>query len=133
MEPTAKARILIVEDENSAKKALSEKFIAENFEVMTASDGANGLQMSKEKHPDIILLDLIMPVIDGVTMLERLRKNDEWGKRVPVIIFTNVASENETFEKEISDLGPESYLIKADWKIADVVAKVKETLAKVKP
>ena len=133
MEPTAKARILIVEDENSAKKALSEKYIAENFEVMTASDGANGLQMSKEKHPDIILLDLIMPVIDGVTMLERLRKNDEWGKRVPVIIFTNVASENETFEKEISDLGPESYLIKADWKIADVVAKVKETLAKVKP
>ena len=92
---------------------------------MEAFDGGEGLAIALEKHPNLVLLDIVLPVMDGVTLLDRLRE-DEWGKNVPVIILSNL-SDASTIE-ESKDKGVNSYLVKTDWKLDEVVAKVRETL-----
>jgi len=118
-------KILIVEDESSLSKALKDKFTKENFEVLLAEDGQKGLKVALEKHPDIILLDIVMPVMDGITMLEKLRL-DDWGKNVPVIMLSNLS--DETKVEDSVRLGSRHYMVKTDWHIDDVVKKVKEVL-----
>jgi CheY-like chemotaxis protein len=81
-------KILIVEDDRSLIKALGEKFSREKFEVFTAGNGKIGLKAALAHRPDIIILDILMPVMDGMTMLKHLRK-DKWGSDVYVIILTN--------------------------------------------
>jgi DNA-binding response OmpR family regulator len=118
-------KILIVEDESSLRNILSEKLKIEGFDVSEAKNGEEGLTVAFEKKPDIILLDVIMPKMDGVTMLEKLRE-DKWGKKVPVIILTNLSSGTENtkaIEKKVS-----SFLVKTDWRLEDVVRKIKEIL-----
>jgi len=118
-------KILIVEDEPSLIRVLNDKFSEEGFEVFLAHDGEEGLKKSLEEHPELILLDIIMPKMDGVTMLKKLRE-DDWGKDVPVILLTNL-SESEKIA-EATKQGVYDYLIKSDWKINDVVKKVRERL-----
>lgn len=120
-------KILIVEDEQDMLEALVDKLSREGFETLQAKDGVEGLEVALREHPDLILLDIVMPKMDGMAMMERIR-HDSWGKNVPIIILTNYsASEQEKIERIIEDK-PDYYLIKSDWKIADVVKKVKETL-----
>ena len=119
-------KILIVEDEPAMRKALAEKFRSEGFDVSLAVDGVDGIEQSRRIHPDIILLDLVMPKMDGMTMLKQVRELNDWGKNVPVIILTNLPSEDENIIKKIVELTPTYYLVKADWKINDIVEKVKE-------
>ena len=117
--------ILVVEDEASLQNILLDKLKEENFLCFKANNGEEGLKIALEKHPDLILLDIIMPVMEGMTMLKKLRE-DTWGKKVPVILLTNLSDEakiNTAEEKKAAD-----YLVKADWKLEDVVTKVKETL-----
>ncbi len=128
METTVKKILLIVEDESSARKAMFEKFTREGFEVVVAFNGEDGLEQAKKTHPDLILLDIIMPKMDGITMLEKLREDSEWGKQVPVIIVTNNTIEGDEKIKRINELGTDCYHIKADWKNSDVVEKGKTTL-----
>lgn len=118
-------RILIVEDEKSQRSALAEKFTREGFAVLEADDGQKGLEIALSSHPDLILLDIIMPVMDGMTMLEKLRA-DTWGKEAKVIILTNL-SEVEKISEAVTR-GSYNYLVKSDWKLADVVAKVQAVL-----
>ncbi len=121
------ARILIVEDEPAVSKALKERFEQEGFEVTQAQNGQEGLLRASNEKPDLILLDLIMPHMDGITMLQRLRE-DEWGKLAKVIVLSNLSDDSalaRSMEKGVYD-----YLVKTDWKLEDVVAKVKERLAK---
>lgn len=113
----------VVEDEMSLRGALKEKLQKEGFEVVEASDGEEGLKLAIEKQPDCILLDILMPKMDGMTMLNRLRSIKE-GKNIPVFVLTNVNStvmDNRDFE----------YLIKSDWKIEDIVEKIKAKLLKL--
>ena len=117
--------ILIVEDELSLRTALCDKLTREGFAVLEAKNGEEGLMVALRDHPDLILLDIIMPVMDGMTMLKRLRR-DKWGKGVQVILLTNL-SENEKVAQAI-ELGSHEYLVKSDWKIEDVVAKIRERL-----
>lgn len=128
MEENSKKKLLIVEDEPSARKAMSEKFLREGFDVTLAFNGEEGLEHAKKEHPDLILLDIIMPRMDGITMLQKLREDAGWGQHAPVIILTNITSDDEKKMKELIDLAPECYLVKADWKLSDVAKKVKETL-----
>lgn len=117
--------ILIVEDEKPLVSALNAKLSHEGFSILEATDGEAGLSMALEKHPDLILLDIVMPKMDGLTMLNELRK-DDWGKNVPVIVLTNLSideSVGANMRNNVFD-----YLIKTDWKIEDVVKKVKEKL-----
>ena len=83
-------KILIVEDDQSLLQALTLRLERENFKIISARDGEDGLEQAKNLHPDLILLDIIMPRMDGITMLKKLR-TDEWGKKVSVIILTNLS------------------------------------------
>ncbi|KKQ40907.1 MAG: Response regulator receiver protein [Candidatus Magasanikbacteria bacterium GW2011_GWA2_37_8] len=118
-------KILIIEDEVILLEALRNKFSSKVFQVFTAADGIEGLEVAKKEHPDLILLDLVMPRMDGMTMLKILRQ-DAWGKLVPVIILTNL-NESEKIEESIKN-GVFDYLVKVNRHLDDVVKKVKNRL-----
>ena len=118
-------KILVIEDEVSLLEALHLKLKKEQYSVLLARNGQEGLEIALHEHPDLILLDIIMPVMDGITMLKKLRKNPQ-GKDIPVIILTNLAGSEkvaEALENESFD-----FLVKADWKLEDVVKKVRVKL-----
>jgi DNA-binding response OmpR family regulator len=123
-----KQKILIIEDEKLIVVALKKKLESEGFDVETEYDGVSGLRAALGMHPDLILLDIVLPGIDGVTLLGSLRA-DEWGAKVPVIILTNL-NDASTIE-ESRKKGVNSYLVKTDWKLNDVVDKVRSTLDEV--
>ena len=120
--------ILIIEDELPLRKALIEKFKHEGFEVLSAVDGEDGLATALTGQPDIILLDIIMPKMDGMTMLNKLRETNAWGKNVPVIMLTNVTADDE-ITRAVNTNEPAYYLVKSNWSLNDIVQKVKERLA----
>ncbi|MBP9864666.1 response regulator [Patescibacteria group bacterium] len=120
--------ILIIEDELPLRKALVEKFKHEGFEVFSAADGEEGLATAISKKPDILLTDIIMPKIDGITMLAQLRAASTWGKEVPVIMLTNVTADDE-ITRAVNANEPAYYLVKSNWSINDIVKKVRERLA----
>src|SRR3989338_1299511 len=124
----AKKKILIVEDERALLKALVEKFTAEDFTVLSAQNGGAGLAQARANHPDIILLDIVMPDMDGLTMLEKLRSTSEWGKSVQVILLTNVVPDSEEVMGRITKNPPAFYMVKSDYMLTEVVAKVRECL-----
>lgn len=125
--PNEQQTILIVEDELSLSNAIREKLTHEGFVVLVAKNGEEGLEIALREHPDLILLDIIMPVMDGITMLKRVRV-DAWGKDAKIIILTNL-SEPEKVADALAH-GTYDYLVKSDLKIKDLVTKVKETLGK---
>ncbi|MFC1612254.1 PleD family two-component system response regulator [Patescibacteria group bacterium] len=117
--------ILIIEDEAPVVRILREKFKSEGFRVLEAKNGIDGFKKAKTEKPDLILLDIILPKMDGIAMLQKLRK-DAWGKNVKVIILTNLSDGDElaeAIEHKVHD-----YLVKADWKLEEIVKKVKEKL-----
>lgn len=118
-------KILIVEDEASLRNALRDKLTREGFTVLEAKNGAEGIEVALREHPDLILLDIIMPILDGMAMLKRLRGND-WGKTAKVIMLTNLTN-NEMVANAIQQRSYD-YLVKSDWKIEDVVVKIREQL-----
>lgn len=122
-----KKSILIVEDELPMLRALADKFSREGFEILEAKDGKDGLSMALSHRPDLIILDIFMPVMDGKTMFERLRK-DAWGKAVPVIILTNLNPDDKTLD-ELMKNGPSHYFIKSKWKLEELVEKVRQQVS----
>src|SRR5882724_12815069 len=92
MDPQKK--ILIVEDEEAMLRLLSDALSEAGFQVVTAKDGVQGLGNAKTYHPDLILLDIILPEMDGITMMKTLRETDEWGKNVPIIVLTNLNADD---------------------------------------
>jgi DNA-binding response OmpR family regulator len=117
--------ILIIEDEPTLQKTLGLALGQESFEVKSALDGEAGLKLAKEIKPDLILLDLILPKMDGFEVLGELKKDDEV-KEIPVIVLTNLES-NKDIERAL-ELGATSYLVKANYDLDDVIAKIKTTL-----
>jgi|WetSurMetagenome_2_1015567.scaffolds.fasta_scaffold11916_6 DNA-binding response OmpR family regulator len=117
--------VLIVEDDKPMVDLLTDKFGFSGFQVMMAKDGEEGLRLALSKHPDIILLDIVMPKLDGLSMLRKL-KEDGWGSLVPVVILTNL-SDNEKLAEAL-EIGVVEYMVKAEVKISDVVSKVKKIL-----
>lgn len=122
---TKKHTILLVEDEKPSLKALNDKLTREGFDIIEARNGKEGLEIALRQHPDVILIDIIMPVMDGIAMLKELR-NDAWGKDVKVIVLTNLSSTEKV--AEAVEQGTYEYLVKSDWKIADVATRVKQIL-----
>mgnify|MGYP000347173881 FL=1 len=117
--------LLIVEDDLALAKALVGKFSSENFDLLEAKNGQEGLEMALSKKPDLILLDVVMPRMDGISMLKELRQ-DAWGKNVPVIILSNLSDVQNN--PEISQEHIADYIIKTDWSLEDIVKKVKDIL-----
>ncbi|HSW85811.1 MAG TPA: response regulator [Candidatus Saccharimonadales bacterium] len=118
-------KILIVEDDEALLEILSDRFKGEGFDVFVAKDGEQGLQMALDKEPDVILLDILMPKLDGLSMLKQLRA-DERGKKMRVIVTTNVNDSKEVHEALA--LGARDFLVKSDWILSDLVDSVNRQL-----
>jgi len=117
--------ILLVEDEPALQKTLATALEQENYEVKSAPDGEAGLHLALEIKPDIILLDLVMPKMDGFKVLEALKK-DEHTKNIPVIVLTNLESAQD-IERAMA-LGATNYLVKANYVLTDVIEKVRDNI-----
>jgi DNA-binding response OmpR family regulator len=104
---------------------MSEKFQREGFTVFEADNGKVGLELALKEKPEIILLDVVMPVMDGVTMLKLLRE-DRWGKTAKVVMLTNLNDSEEVLESLKAQAY--DYLIKANWKLEDLVGLVRGKL-----
>ncbi len=118
-------KIAIIEDDPTINQMYRMKFEATSFEVQMASDGEQGVALAEAFRPDLILLDIQMPKMNGYETLKAIRSN-EWGKNIPVIILTNLGEEEAP--KELRALGIESYIVKADLTPSQVVERAKETL-----
>ncbi len=123
-------KILIVEDESSIRLPLAEALAKAQFEVISAKDGEEGLRAAKEIKPDIILLDIKMPIMDGMEMLKELRNSGEYGKTVKVIILTSFDADDDIL-KGITEHMPSYYLLKKDWAVEKAIQKVKEVLGMI--
>src|SRR3990167_1477192 len=122
---TTQKTVLIVEDEKDIREALRDALQDKNYSVLEAKDGGEGVSMALERHPDLILLDLLMPEMDGMTALKHIRE-DTWGKNALVIILTNVNASKEQIIEDMVTGKPLEYLIKSDWKIYDVIEKIEK-------
>lgn len=122
---TANFKILIVEDDNFLADIYKTKFELEGFKVMVAADGEKGLKTAQSKKPDLILLDILLPKMDGFAVLQKLKEGDDT-KNIPVILLTNLG-QKEDVQKGLN-LGAVDYLIKAHFNPAETVEKVKKVL-----
>lgn len=121
-----KPKILVIEDDPILVKMYQEKFLSEGFEVSTASDGESGLDLALKSDIDVILLDVMLPRMSGIDLLEKL-KDQKKEKSTLVIILTNLADPNE--KQRALNLGVSDYLVKAMQNPSQVVDKVKERLS----
>lgn len=119
-------KILIVEDEAPLRNAVSDILSFEGFEVFQAKNGQEGLDIALKEQPDLILLDLMMPIMDGLTMLEKLRQDPGFGKTAAVILLTNINDPEKV--AMATEAGSYDFLVKSDWNIEDVVKKIKTRL-----
>ena len=122
-------KILIIEDEAALSGALAASFRAHNFEVVAAENGEKGLQLALQQHPDIILLDITMPVMDGNIMLDKLRQ-DKWGSTAPVIVLTN-RDDAQSITSSLNN-NVTWYHIKVDLKLDEFVSEVRDILQTIR-
>ncbi len=110
------------------QKTVCEYLEAEGFEVVTASNGEEGVSFAVQKRPDLILLDIILPKKDGYEVLKELKEKPET-KEIPVIVLTNLGSLNDI--QRCIELGAAAYLVKSDYRLEEIVSKIKEMLKSV--
>jgi DNA-binding response OmpR family regulator len=124
--PHVQKTVLVVEDEVSLNNVICDQLRRKGYKVLNAFDGDSGIKTALENHPDAIVLDLMMPKLNGKEVLCELR-NDSWGKNVPVIIATNLESiqdMNDCLAKDVR-----AYFIKTDISIESIVKTVELSLA----
>jgi CheY-like chemotaxis protein len=122
-----KKKVLVVEDELPLLQMLVDTLTKKGYEVLSAKDGEEGLDVALKKQPDLILLDLLMPKMDGMHLLSHLRLNGgEWGKSARVIILTNLDDKNAI--EQATKAGVKHYLLKSEYKLEDIMKKVAEDL-----
>lgn len=125
-----KTKVLIVEDEAIISKVYAEGLRDKGFLVFTAMNGNAGLETAYREKPDIILLDILMPVMDGLTMMGKLRESGLYGKSVPIILLTNLSASEEKIMKAITKDEPAYYLVKSDFTLSGVLEKINECLTR---
>jgi DNA-binding response OmpR family regulator len=114
--------ILFIEDESALQKTVGEIIRKEGYDMISALDGELGMTLAKEKRPDLIMLDLVLPKKDGFEVLKSLKQN-EWTKKIPVVVVTNLGK-MENMDKAI-ELGATAYLVKSDYTLKEIIDKVK--------
>lgn len=114
--------VLVVDDEASARAALMRLLANEGFETVAAGDGVEALKALEVKTPDVILLDLVMPGMDGLELLDTLHRHPQW-KALPVVVLTGL-SDTQTVNRA-HQLGAKAYLVKATFSVADMLEHVK--------
>ncbi len=120
-----KSKILVIDDEKDLREALQVSLVSAGFTVLTAVDGRDGLAQALHHKPDLILLDISMPHMNGHQVLHELR-NDPWGKNVHVLLLTN-ADDPANIVQGLSLKGDE-YIIKSQISLGDITKKVKQYL-----
>ena len=120
-----KKKILVVEDDKFLRDLIVQKLEDEGFDVSEAVNGEEGVKMAAEELPHIILLDLILPGMDGFAVMEEIRKSPKT-KNIPIIILSNLG-QKEDVERGLS-LGATDFLIKAHFTPGEIIEKVKKTL-----
>ncbi len=120
-------KILLAEDDKFLSTAMGDKLTREGFMVLHASNGVEAVVIAKAEHPDLILLDIIMPQKTGFEVLTELRL-DPATHDIPVIVLSNLGQEVDI--KKARDLGAIDYLVKSDVEMKTVVEKIKEELAR---
>lgn len=118
--------LLLIEDDKIILDMYKKLFLNHGYDVQTAMDGENGLKKALQNHPDLILLDIRMPKMDGMAMLKQLR-GDVWGKDAKVIILSNLDAVGDILQGVVVN-HPTYYLIKANTKFEDVLSKVQEII-----
>lgn len=126
--PETRAKILLIEDEEMLANMYEVKFQNEGFDITKALDGASGLELAKTIKPDLVLLDVIMPKMDGFSVLKSIRE-DAGIKDLPVILLTNLGQDEDV--QKGKELGVVGYLVKANVTPAEVVEAAKRELAKL--
>ncbi|MDP3794950.1 MAG: response regulator [bacterium] len=122
-----KKYILLVEDDAFLAELYAAKFSELGYEIATAQDGKEGLRAIEKRHPDVVLLDIVLPKMDGLSVLKEIKSNEAL-KAIPVILLTNLG-QKEDVERGLA-LGADAYIIKAHFTPTELVAKVEEVLQK---
>lgn len=120
------AKVLIVDDDPLMVRMYQAKLQDDGNQVEIADDGQAGLQKVTTFHPDLIVLDVMMPNISGLDMLKKLKENEKT-KKIPVILLTNVDRSDADIQRGL-DLGAVAYLVKAQYRPDEIIAKIKEIL-----
>lgn len=122
-----KIKILLVEDEPTAQKTLSEILTKQGYAMVSALDGETGLRLARTEKPDLIILDIILPRMEGLDVLAELKKEPET-KDIPVIILTNLETPQQ-IERALS-LGATTYLLKTQYTLPEVIVKINSIIGK---
>lgn len=120
-----KNTILLIEDDAFVSDVYQTKLSQEGFEISVAENGIKAMEKLKKITPDVILLDVMMPYMDGREVLKRLKKNKKW-ENIPIIILTNLSQKEEV--EELLEKGADDYLIKSHFTPSEVVVKIKSLL-----
>lgn len=118
----SKKLILIVDDDKILQTALSKTLINAGYDVIVANDGKEGVDVALSRKPDLLIVDMLMPVMDGLEMLNHLR-TDDWGKTAKTIVLTN-ADDVSILEESVAAQNHE-YMVKTDWRMDQIVEKIK--------
>ncbi len=126
--PSAKPKILVIEDDRLFSDIYAAKFAEEGFDVQLSSDGDDGLKKIVAGKPDVVLLDIILPKVTGIEMLEEVRKQADPAVRdVPVIVVTNL--NQDSYVERMRAFGVRAYFVKANVLFSQVLEKINEILA----
>lgn len=125
MDTNNKYKVLLIEDDKTFIDLLRNKCIDAGFDIEVAENGAQGLKLAIESHPNVIVTDLTMPIMDGFEFLKQLRE-DSWGKKVPVIILSNYG-DFDRISKAL-DIGAFYYLVKSDVEPKDVLSYIEKAI-----
>lgn len=123
-------KVLVVEDDKFSRELINRKLQSENFETVLAVDGEVALDLVEKERPDIILLDLILPGINGFEVLAKIKENEKL-KEIPVIILSNLGQKDD-IDKGMN-LGATDYLVKAHFTPSEIIEKINQVLMKTSP
>ena len=129
-ETTKNQKVLVIEDDKFIRRALTIGLTKSGFDVSVASDGEEGLQKIKSEKPNLVLLDLIMPVKNGFDVLEDIKISEGDLTKIPIIILSNLEQGEDI--KKCEDLGAVDYFVKSNMPMKEAISKVKYYLAKFK-
>lgn len=124
---TNKESILIIEDDSSLVSLLSGRLESAGYKTEIATDGEKAL-IEIEKKPDLILLDIMLPKLSGLDVMKIIREKDEWGKKVPIIITSNLNPDDDHIISSVAKYSPAFYLVKANYSLEEIVEKIKSVL-----
>lgn len=120
--------VLLTEDDNYIREIIGDKLRLEGFNVLEAADGADGLVTALNENPDLVVIDILMPKMNGIDMMKKIRESSPWGKNVPIILLTNLNPDTEEINKAIAENEPAYYIVKSNCPTSDLIEKIKERL-----